>query len=165
MAPTFRPAASSRRGRGNGNPVTIVDLATAIAESGRGARACRCGATFGIGRLRDNGVNFAAMIRALRSDGNTNVIATPNRSPRPTTRKRRFKAAQEVPFITGQYTNTGTGGSNNGSVNPFTTVQRAGSRHHPQDHAADQRRQCAVIAEDRAGELGAVRHSRATPAA
>jgi general secretion pathway protein D len=31
--------------------------------------------------------------------------------------------AQEVPFVTGSYANSGTGGSNNG-VNPFTTVQR-----------------------------------------
>jgi general secretion pathway protein D len=30
--------------------------------------------------------------------------------------------AQEVPFITGQFTNTG--GNNNGSVNPFQTIQR-----------------------------------------
>jgi general secretion pathway protein D len=34
-----------------------------------------------------------------------------------------IKVAQEVPFITGQYTNTGND-SNNGNVNPFTTVQR-----------------------------------------
>jgi general secretion pathway protein D len=31
--------------------------------------------------------------------------------------------AQEVPFITGSYASTGTGGTN-GEVNPFTTVQR-----------------------------------------
>jgi general secretion pathway protein D len=33
-----------------------------------------------------------------------------------------LKVAQEVPFITGQFTNTGN--TNNGEVNPFTTVQR-----------------------------------------
>ena len=33
-----------------------------------------------------------------------------------------LKVAQEVPFITGQFTNTGS--TNNGEVNPFTTVQR-----------------------------------------
>src|SRR5690606_31997331 len=32
------------------------------------------------------------------------------------------KVAQEVPFITGQYTNTGT--TNQGAVNPFQTIQR-----------------------------------------
>ena len=30
---------------------------------------------------------------------------------------------QNVPFVTGQFTNTG-GGSNNGSVNPFQTIER-----------------------------------------
>jgi general secretion pathway protein D len=34
-----------------------------------------------------------------------------------------LKVAQEVPFITGSYSNTGNN-NNNGSVNPFTTVQR-----------------------------------------
>lgn len=34
-----------------------------------------------------------------------------------------FEAAKEVPFITGQYTNNNSSTSN-GTVNPFTTVQR-----------------------------------------
>ena len=34
-----------------------------------------------------------------------------------------IKVAQEVPFVTGQYTNTGTGGGG-GAVNPFQTIQR-----------------------------------------
>jgi general secretion pathway protein D len=34
-----------------------------------------------------------------------------------------IKVAEEVPFITGSFSNTGTGG-NNGAVNPFQTVQR-----------------------------------------
>src|SRR4029078_4308604 len=33
-----------------------------------------------------------------------------------------LKVAQEVPFITGQFTSTGN--TNNGEVNPFTTVHR-----------------------------------------
>ncbi len=32
-----------------------------------------------------------------------------------------MKVAQEVPFVTGQYTNTGTTG---GPVSPFQTIQR-----------------------------------------
>jgi general secretion pathway protein D len=34
-----------------------------------------------------------------------------------------LKSAQEVPFVTGQFSNTGSGG-NNGAVNPFQTIQR-----------------------------------------
>jgi general secretion pathway protein D len=79
------------------------------------------GATFGIGQLRDNGINFGVMIRALRSDTNTNVIATPQITTADN-QEATFESGQEVPFITGQYTNTS--GNNNGSVNPFSTVQR-----------------------------------------
>ena len=37
---------------------------------------------------------------------------------------RSIKVAQEVPFITGQFTNTGSGSGSNGQVNPFQTIQR-----------------------------------------
>ncbi len=31
---------------------------------------------------------------------------------------------QNVPFVTGQFTNTGASGSSGGSVNPFQTIER-----------------------------------------
>jgi len=80
------------------------------------------GSTFGIGRISASGVNFAAMIRALQGDSNTNLIATPS-AVTMDNQEAQLKVAQEVPFITGSYASTGTGGSN-GEVNPFTTVQR-----------------------------------------
>ncbi len=111
-------------GSGNGNPVSIVDLAQAIANPAS-ATTVPLGATFGIGRLRDNGLNLAGMVRALRSDGNTNVISYPNVTATNNVESE-LKSAQEVPFISGQFTNTGTGsgGGGGGSVNPFTTVNR-----------------------------------------
>ena len=36
------------------------------------------GTTFGIGRIAATGVNFAAMMRAIQGDSNTNLIATPS---------------------------------------------------------------------------------------
>jgi len=78
------------------------------------------GTTFGIGRIAATGVNFAAMIRALQGDSNTNLISTPS-TVTMDNQEAQLKVAQEVPFITGQYTSTGSG---NGDVNPFTTVQR-----------------------------------------
>jgi general secretion pathway protein D len=39
------------------------------------ARQCT---TFGIGRIAATGVNFAAMIRAVQGDSNTNLISTPS---------------------------------------------------------------------------------------
>lgn len=107
-------------GSANSNPVSIVDLASSVLNPAS-ATSVPLGATFGIGRLRDSGVNFGAMIRALRADSNTNVIATPNATTSDN-QEAELKVTQEVPFITGQYTNTGT--TTGGSVNPFTTVQR-----------------------------------------
>ena len=80
------------------------------------------GTTFGIGRIATSGVNFAAMLRAIQGDSNTNVIATPS-TVTMDNQEAELKVAQEVPFVTGSYSNTGNTG-NNGEVNPFTTVQR-----------------------------------------
>jgi general secretion pathway protein D len=107
-------------GSANNNPVSIVDLAKAVA-SPASAATIPLGATFAVGRLKDNGLNFAAMIRALRADANTNVIATPN-ATMSDNEEAELKVTQEVPFITGQYTNGGT--TSGGTVNPFTTIQR-----------------------------------------
>ena len=79
------------------------------------------GTTFGIGRIAATGVNFAAMIRAVQGDSNTNLISTPS-TVTMDNQEAQIKVAQEVPFITGQFSSTGSG--NDGSVNPFTTVQR-----------------------------------------
>jgi general secretion pathway protein D len=98
---------------------SIVNLAQAIANPA--SATAPTGATIGIGRLRDNGINFGAMIRALRTDDNVNVIATPSTTTLDN-QEAELKVAQEVPFITGQYTNSTT--TSSGTVNPFTTVQR-----------------------------------------
>jgi general secretion pathway protein D len=107
-------------GSANGNAVSIVDLTRSILNP-TAATSVPLGFTSAVGRLRDNGLNFGAMIRALRADGNSNVIATPSITASDN-QTAEFKSAQEVPFITGQYTNTQN--NSNGQVNPFTTVQR-----------------------------------------
>ncbi|MGE0582833.1 MAG: type II secretion system secretin GspD [Steroidobacteraceae bacterium] len=80
------------------------------------------GTTIGGGRVQDTGTNWAAVLRAIRNDADTNIVATPSIVTLDN-QEAQIKVAQEVPFITGQYTNTGSGG-NNGSVNPFQTIQR-----------------------------------------
>lgn len=100
--------------------VSIVDLARAIDDPSTLTAVPR-GTTIGIGRLNGTGINFAAMIRALRGDSDTNVIATPSIVTMDN-QEAQIKVAQEVPFVTGQFTNTG--GNNGGSVNPFQTIQR-----------------------------------------
>ncbi len=79
------------------------------------------GFSVGVGRLQDTGVNFAAVLNALRSNSKNNVIATPT-AVTLDNQEAELKVAREVPFLTGQFTNTG--GNNNGAVNPFQTIQR-----------------------------------------
>jgi general secretion pathway protein D len=104
---------------------SIVDLARLIQDP-TGAAASNIsaplGTTLGIGRIAASGVNFAAMLRALRSDSDTNIIAKPSAITMDN-QEAQLKVAQEVPFLTGSYSSTGTGGTN-GAVNPFQTIQR-----------------------------------------
>ena len=77
------------------------------------------GATIGVGRIQSNGLNFAAMLRALRSDSNSNVVATPS-AVTTDNQEATLKVASEVPFLTGQFTSTVL----HSSVTPFQTIQR-----------------------------------------
>ena len=78
------------------------------------------GLTIGGGRQQDSGTNFAAILRALASDGNTNVISMPSVITLDN-EEAQIKVAQEVPFLTGQFTSTGAA---QGAVNPFQTIER-----------------------------------------
>lgn len=79
------------------------------------------GLTLGVGRIVDDGISFAAILNALQSDANTNVISTPTLVTLDN-EEATIEIGSEVPFVTGQFTNTG--GNNNGAVNPFNTIQR-----------------------------------------
>jgi general secretion pathway protein D len=100
---------------------SIVDLAGAIQNPANATTTLLQGTTLGIGRVGGNGLNFAAMLRAIRSDTDDNVIATPS-AVTMDNQEAELKVAQEVPFITGQFTNTNA--STGGTVNPFQTIQR-----------------------------------------
>lgn len=78
------------------------------------------GGTLGVGRFQDSGTNWAAVLRAVSGDADTNIISTPSVVTLDN-EEAEIKIAQEVPFLTGQFTNTGATG---GSVNPFQTIQR-----------------------------------------
>jgi general secretion pathway protein D len=100
---------------------SIVDLATAAINPTSVSDTLLEGTTLGVGRVAGTGVNFAAMLRAIRTDTDTNVIATPS-AVTMDNQEAELKVAQEVPFITGQYT-SGTAVTG-GQVNPFQTIQR-----------------------------------------
>jgi general secretion pathway protein D len=100
---------------------SIVDLAGAVQNPANVSTTLLQGTTIGIGRIAGTGVNFAAMVRAIRGDTNTNVVATPS-AVTMDNQEAELKVAQEVPFVTGQFTNTTA--VTGGTVNPFQTIQR-----------------------------------------
>jgi general secretion pathway protein D len=72
----------------------------------------------------DNGISWAAMIRAVLANTNTNVIASPQQMTLDN-EQATLTSGQNVPFLSGQYTNSGNNtGGGGGNVNPFSTVQR-----------------------------------------
>ncbi|MDH3265941.1 MAG: type II secretion system secretin GspD [Gammaproteobacteria bacterium] len=79
------------------------------------------GITIGLGRISDSGISFASIIRALNGDADTNIISTPS-IVTTDNEEATLNVGQEVPFVTGSYSNTG--GNAGGGVNPFQTIQR-----------------------------------------
>jgi general secretion pathway protein D len=116
-------ALAVRQGRTTtGGTTTTTNANPAL---GSVASAIPSGVTIGGGRISDQGVNFVALLRALRGDGHTNIISTPSIITLDN-EEAKIEVAQEVPFLTGQYSNSGTGGAGGqqGLVNPFQTIQR-----------------------------------------
>ncbi|HEY5622768.1 MAG TPA: type II secretion system secretin GspD, partial [Gammaproteobacteria bacterium] len=117
-------------GSGSSNPVSlsnfgstlpgIVELATANASGTPNPAALPEGAVVAVGRIRDSGTSWAAVLSALRGDAATNIISTPS-IVMLDNEEAEIRVGQEVPFLTGSFTNTGAA---TGSVNPFQTIQR-----------------------------------------
>jgi general secretion pathway protein D len=102
---------------------SIGSIAAAIADpSNIDPAALPTGLTLGAGRFLDSGTNFALLLRALRGDSNTNILQTPSIITLDN-EEAEIKVAQEVPFLTGSFTNTGVNNAQ-GQVNPFQTIQR-----------------------------------------
>jgi len=103
---------------GNG----VIQLGTAAGSGGQidPTGLIGEGITFGLGRISDSGVSFAAILQAMEGDANTNIISTPS-IVTTDNEEATLNVGQEVPFVTGSYSNTGNAG---GAVNPFQTIQR-----------------------------------------
>ncbi len=97
---------------------SIVNLYSDI-EGGASALASSppSGAVFGIGKLSASGTDFAVLLSALKGDSRTNIIGTPSVVTRDN-QEAKMEVAQEVPFLTGQYSTT------NGTGSAFQTVQQ-----------------------------------------
>jgi general secretion pathway protein D len=71
---------------------------------------------------------LGALVTALRGDGKSNILSTPSVLTLDN-QEAEIKVAQEVPFLTGQYSTnatstTATGTANSGITNPFQTIER-----------------------------------------
>jgi general secretion pathway protein D len=100
----------------------VVQLGAAAAGSGavNPSGLIGEGLTIGVGRISDTGTSFAAIMRALEGDANTNIISAPT-IVTTDNEEASLNVGQEVPFLTGSFSNTG---GNVGAVNPFQTIQR-----------------------------------------
>jgi general secretion pathway protein D len=78
------------------------------------------GLSLGLGTFTDGEMSLAALVRALGGEANTNILSTPSLVTMDN-QEASIVVGQNVPFITGQYTSTGSGTS---TVNPFQTIQR-----------------------------------------
>ncbi|WP_371134210.1 type II secretion system secretin GspD [Polaromonas sp.] len=99
----------------------IIALATQAA-GGAGTVAPSTGGNIGIANRQANGMYVLGFLaRFLEASGDGNILSTPNLLTLDN-EEARIVIGQNVPFVTGSFTNTG--GGNGGSVNPFQTIER-----------------------------------------
>jgi general secretion pathway protein D len=77
------------------------------------------GTTFGWGVV-DQNLTMTTILNTLEKQGNTNILSTPSLLTLDN-EEAFITVGQQVPFVTGSYTNTG---ASNGVANPFQTIQR-----------------------------------------
>ena len=98
---------------------SISSIASAIANPTAAAAASLAnGITLGGGKRNGDSLEFGAILQALASTANTNILSTPSLMTIDN-QEAEIVVGQNVPFITGSSTNSGAGTSN-----PFTTVSR-----------------------------------------
>ena len=100
----------------------ILQLGAAAAAAEAGALAAVPeGLLTAVGRIRDSGASWAAVLTALAGNSATNIIATPTIVTLDN-EEATIEVGSEVPFLSGQYT-----GSNaaSGILNPFQTINRS----------------------------------------
>ncbi len=91
----------------------------ASAQAGKGL-TLSSGLAMVVGNIGGGGTDFGALLRALTSDGSTNVLSTPNIVTMDN-EEAEIVVGENRPFVTGSF--TATGGSTT-SVNPFQTIKR-----------------------------------------
>jgi general secretion pathway protein D len=101
---------------GAGRP-SIIDINTSAAQ---GQINLGQGMNLGLLSVINGVTSLAAVARLLQSQSETNIVSTPNLITLDN-EEAKIVVGENVPFITGQFTNTGGGG---GTTNPFQTIER-----------------------------------------
>ncbi len=96
----------------------IVKLQQGLAA---GTAAPASGINLGLVRRIGGIYALAALARFIETSGDGNILSTPNLLTLDN-EEAKIVIGQNVPFVTGQFTNTGSGGG--GTVNPFQTIER-----------------------------------------
>ncbi|RFO97614.1 type II secretion system protein GspD [Rhodoferax lacus] len=96
----------------------IIALATGAAA---GTVAPAAGLNIGAATLNNGVYTLGFLARFLEQNGDGNILSTPNLLTLDN-EEAKIVIGQNVPFVTGQYTNANSGGT--GSVNPFQTIER-----------------------------------------
>ncbi len=86
------------------------------------ASAVGSGGTLLLGTTSSNGSLYGALVKALLSDADTNILSLPSLVTLDN-EEARIEVGQSVPELTGSYASTGTT-STSGTVNPFQTIDR-----------------------------------------
>jgi general secretion pathway protein D len=95
----------------------IINLSTSAAS---GTPAVARGANFGVAHQTNGVYVLGFLARFLEETGSGNVLSTPNLLTLDN-EEAKIVIGQNVPFVTGQFTNTG---SSSNTVNPFQTIER-----------------------------------------
>jgi general secretion pathway protein D len=79
------------------------------------------GLSMGWGQIDKDGLSMTVILNALKEQTNANILSTPSLLTLDN-QEAYITVGQNVPFVTGSYTNTGAGGD--GAQNPFQTIER-----------------------------------------
>ncbi|MEK7346916.1 MAG: type II secretion system secretin GspD [Pseudomonadota bacterium] len=97
-----------------------TNLLTLAAGAAAGNPVPSTGLNLALGQRRNGALALGALARFLQSNGDANVLSTPNLLTLDN-EEAKIVIGQNVPFVTGQYT---ANNSSSGAVNPFQTIER-----------------------------------------
>ena len=99
----------------------ILGVQQAISSGGTAGATPSAGVNLGLVRHTNGLYVLAALANFLETNADGNVLSTPTLLTLDN-EEAKIVIGQNVPFVTGQFTNTNSG--TNGSVNPFQTIER-----------------------------------------